>query len=484
MSHVTHQIGSIATATAVDLHAAGCAIDHKLFDSWQRGANLNMASQVKITQQIAVSAYLKTSSERLDFGGCSTFTMIKSLDYATNVWLGLCVEPMKLALDKSINCLATLAFDINWLAKLIRCVRLRVQDLLITEVDHMGTQIHNHAFVHGSHRSRTDLLMGNTPAFLTPRGWGTEDFECVGVAQEVYFRLPIFAVLSGHHSTPLITGAALFNDIYVEVELNNVSDIMVIRNGPCGTPALDGSAEGRSAVPSDIVNCNGTFPSVLRSFLMVDGAIDTDAGKTGLSEMSAKTCIHTLGVTRKVPMAPYGDTTLELRNHNASTAVYAGVQNVTYGRNSCDLAAHEGGPSPWSQISMYYESSRRHTTTPGLSLKDGISFGGEADGGHLSYIGYFPHSFDSSSHQHTGSTQFGRISDVTLTFHASPELSRAAEGFANGMPIEATSGNSEFCGDSGQDATAPGVKQRHVAFAIPRHILLLHHERSSLHQLS
>jgi len=472
--------GDNIAATAVDLFAK-CTLEAMLYGPWKTSANVNMLSQVKIAHQVAVSVHTKTDGQRLEFGGCSQYRISKSLDYMGDVWLCLVLPQMRLRADTTINRLASLRFKPGWMASLVRRVRFRVQDLLLSEADTFASQIHNHAMVDCCHRDNMNVLCGNTQEFLNQGAWNGSAFDSVGLARDVCCRLPVFPVKSGHNARPFIAGAAVFNDLHIEVELNELSDILEIYNGVCGTPALNGSANGRAATFADVETCEGTCPEVINSHLIINGAVGTPEEKKALARMVSTQALKLYSYSCAETFNCYGDTVMTLRLSLGIVGIYFAVINVTHGRNSSNYTTLDGGLGvcPWDCAELRFENTVRHTTTPALSILSSIAYS-STDSNQLSCVGFIPFSFDTPSAHITSSLQASRVSDLVLHVTASPEASRACDGYDhNGAAIPVAEGN-PACVSGVQDPTQPGQKQRFTLVAVAAQVATIKYVRAAV----
>lgn len=476
--------GTNIAAVAVD-HFAKCTLENMLYGPFHTSANVNMLSQVKIAHQVATMNYIKTDGQRLEFGSNAQYRVSKSLDYFNAAVLYLIVPQVRIKYDTKINHLASLRFGPNWLAKLIRRARLYVQDLLLTETDTFGQLMHINSFIRHEHRENIDVMMGNTEEFLGQGTVGAGDyFDPVGLHREVGIPLAIFAVHHGGIGNGFVSGAAIFNDIHLEVELNELADVLEIHNGPCGTQAIDGSPNGRAATYSDIETCDGGCPEVLNSYIMVDGAVGSPEEKKALARMVATRPIKLYSLTISDQFNAYGDTTMTLRLSLGLVAIHAAVVNITHGKASCNFSTLPNGlgVSPWDEMELRFENTSRHCTTPVLSIHAHTSFT-STPGEVLSYYALFPFSFDFASPHLTSSLQASRVSDIVLHTRASAEAGLAADGFDhNRFGIPVAEGH-EACVDGEQAASKPGQKQRFVVSAVAAQVAILKYVRGSLQMI-
>lgn len=472
--------GDNVAAAAVDLFAK-CSLEAMLYGPWKSSANVNLLSQVKIAHQVHVTVHLKTDGQRLEFGGCSQYRVLKSLDYMSDAWLALVLPQMRLRYDPTINKLASLRFKPDFLPSAIRRTYLRVQDLLLSEADTFASQVHHHAFTNVAHRDNMDVLNGNTQEFLNQGGFNGSEFDSVGLSRTLMVRLPVFSNASGSIGRSFVTGAAVFNDVRLEVELNDLSDILEIHNGACGTADLVGNPNGRAATFADVETCEGGCPEVISSHILVNGAVGTPDEKKALARMVSTQALKLYSYTCSETFNPYGDSVMTLRLSLGLVGIYFAVVNVTHSRASCNYSTLPGGlgASPWSCAELRYENTVRHTTTPENSILSSIS-ANSTDSNQLAYMGFIPFSFDVSSPHITSSLQASRVSDLVLHVTASPEATQAADGFDhNGNPIAVAEGH-PACSGGVQASTAPGQKQRFVLTAVAAQVATVKHVRAAV----
>lgn len=477
--------GTSLAAAAVDLSAM-CSAEAQLYGSFGTAANVNMLSQVKIVHQVAAQVQLKSDGRDMQFGSDAQFRVSKSLDYLFEAHLGLSVPVIRLRADTTINRGASLSFLRNWMALLLGRTKLYFQDLLFTEADTFAAVIHNHAMVKPEHRPAMDILMGNTAEFLTPGRYNpsTGLFDTVGDASMRYVRLPLIANHSGHNARSLIVGAAIFNDVRIEIELNDLSDVLQISNGACGTYAINGAANGRAATYADVETCDGACPQVRDSHIIAHGAVGTSEEKKALARMVAKVPVKTYSSTSSNSFNPNGDTSVTIRLSQAAVALYTAVVNVTNRRVPAVFGTLDSSfsMSPWTTKALYYESSVRHVASPQLSLLAGVGFSETLHNEHP-YIGVIPFSFNIGLDRITSSVQMSRISDLVLYVGASPEAAQAAAGFDHlGNAIPVATGHSA-CVAGVQDPTQPGQLQRFNVMVVAVQVAFLSHVRSSVQLL-
>ena len=482
--------GTNIAAVAVD-HFAKCTLENMLYGPFHTSANVNMLSQVKISHQVAVHNYVKTDGHRLEFGGSSQYRISKSLDHMNAAVLCLILPQVRLRHDSKINHLASLRFAPNWMAKLVRRIRLYVQDLLLTEADTFAQLMHINSFIRHEHRENINVMMGNTEEFLGQGAHNGSEFDPVGLNREVCMPLALFAVSHGSVGNAFHSGAAIFNDIHIEVELNEIADVLEIHNGPCGTQALDGTENGRAATFNDVETCDGNCPEVLNSYIMVDGAVGSPEEKKALARMVATRPIKLYSYTITDQFNPYGETVTTLRLSLGIVAILAAVVNVTHGRASCNFSTLPNGlgVSPWEEMELRFENTVRHCTTPVLSIHSHTSFAG-TPGEQLAYFALFPFSFDFASPHLTSSLQASRVSDLVLHTRASAEAGLAADGFdQNRMAIPVAQGH-EACLDSQDDNVKdtqnhllPGQKQRFVIAAVAAQVAIIKYVRGSVQMI-
>lgn len=454
-------LGSSAAAAAVDL-SASCAHELATYGRWGSAANINMLSQVPILQHVAVQMHLKSDGRNLQLGSDAQFRVSKSLDYLYEAYLGLSLPQVRLRYDPEMNVLASLSFVRNWMVYLLQRTKLYFQDLLFCEADTFAAVIHNHAMVKPEHRAARDVLMGNTAEFLTPGRFNVSTglFDSVGATHTCYVALPILANHSGHHARGIVTGAAVFNDIRMEIELNDLSDVLQISNGQCGTRDFNGNDNGRAATYADVETCDGGCPQIRDSHIIAHGAVATAEEKKNLARMVAKIPVATYSNTNYDAANAHGTSSVTIRLSQAVKALYAGVFNVTHTRVPRVFSTFEGSSvSPWATQSLFYESTVRHTTSPQLSLLAGVGFSETLHDQHP-FIGLIPFSFNIGLDRITSSVQMSRISDLVLYVEASPEMQAAAEGFDHlGSAIPVAAGQTA-CVNGVQDLTVAGQKQR------------------------
>lgn len=479
--------GTNIAAVAVD-HFAKCTLENMLYGPFHTSANVNMLSQVKISHQVATMNYIKTDGQRLEFGGNSQYRVSKSLDYMNAAVLYLTIPQIKLRNDTSINLLASLRMSPNWIAKSVRRTRLYVQDLLLTESDTFAQLMHVNSFIRYEHRENMNVMMGNTEEFLGQGAHNGSDFDPVGLSRECAVPLALFAVQHGSVGNAFVSGAAIFNDIHIEVELNELADVVEIHNGPCGTQAIDGTENGRAATFADVETCDGNCPEVINSYIMVDGAVGSPEEKKALARMVATRPIKLYSYTITDQFNPYGETVTTLRLSLGLVAILAAVVNVTHGRASCNFSTLPNGlgVSPWEEMELRYENTVRHCTTPILSIHSHTSFAG-TPGEQLGYFALFPFSFDFASPHLTSSLQASRVSDMVLHTRASAEAGLAADGFDQNKNAIPVAQGHEACIDSGNDnikdqqnMALPGQKQRFVVSAVAAQVAILKYVRGSL----
>lgn len=461
----TLKYGTSIAAVAVN-HSAVCSTKAALFGPPRTSANPNMLTQIKSAFSVAVQAQAKSEGQKPEFSGSAIFRLPKSLDYMHHAWHGFSVTPMRLKFDPKMNILATLRMKKDWAALLLRSTRLLVQDLTLSEADWFAALVHAHVSIRSAHRENVDILMGNTASWLTPAGYNTATalFDLVGDDNTLYVPLPILAMTSGFHARPFVSGAAIFNDIRIEIDFSDLGDLVEITNGACGTIAFDGTANGRAAGTGDIETCNGTCPEIRDGHVIVHGAVGSTEEKKLLSSMSASQQIKVYSKTMFADQTGHSDSTIEVRSSSAAQAIYTAVLNTTYGRTTNDFSVFAGsGQSGVESMQVLYENTPYYQGSNAQSILNSVNH--THDVGHeasrLPFLFFLPFDHVVDSDQIRGVVELGKISQVIVTHTPNAAAAAAVQGFdVSGNPIPAAQGHSSC--QSGVQGS-PGVAQRFTA---------------------
>lgn len=476
------KLGSNIAAVAVNL-AAVCTTSAALFGPVRTSANPNMLSQIKSVFSVTVQALAKAEGQKSEVGGEGIFRVPKSLDYMTHAFLGFQFTPFRIKYADDINRLATVRMKPNWSALLLRCSRLMVQDLCLSESDWFASLIHVHANVRSAHRRNYDLLMGNTPAWLTPAGFNgtTGLFDLVGDDNVIYAPIPLLAMPSGHHSRPFITGAAIFNDIRIELDYSDLADLVEITNGPCGTVDLVGDANGRAATVADLETCNATCPDMREVHVMVHGAVGSTAEKKALSTMSASQQIKVYSKTMFAEFNGHSESSIEVRSSSAAQALYAAVICATHGVRSSEFTAFPGsGQSTVETMRVDYENTTYWSGSNAQSILWDVTNSHDVDKAQLTHVFHVPFDHLVDQDHIRGVAEFGKISQVVVSFVPNSVAAAATEGFtADGTAIPSATGHAS-CVAGVQDPTKAGVVQRFTSAVVLQNVNTVKYQKSAV----
>jgi hypothetical protein len=473
------KLGINIAATAVNL-AAKCSGSAALFGPARTSANPNMLSQIKHLMSVPVQVLAKTEGQKGELGGSIIVRIPKSLDYLHHAFLGFSLTPLRIKFDPKLNVLATVRMKQDWSALLIRCVRLMVQDLTLSEADWFAALMHVHANVRVAHRDNFDQLMGNTPSWLTAAGYNpaTGVFDLLGDDNSLYVPLPILAMPSGHHARPFITGAAIFNDIRIEIDFSDLADLVEISNGACGTVAFDASANGRAATVSDLETCNGTCPDLRDVHVIAHGAVGSTDEKKALSTMSASQQLKVYSKTMYVSDFGHAESSVEVRSSSAAQAVYSAVLCTTHGRVSADFSAFAGsGQSAVESMRIEYENTSYIHGNNATSLLQSVNHAHDcAHRNPFVFFTPFDHVVDSDVIR--GIVELGKISQVYVTHVPNAVAAAAVQGFdIAGNPIPAANGH-QSCVAGVQGS--PGVAQRYTVAVLLQQVVNIQYRKSAV----
>lgn len=480
MSSLKH--GTRLAAVAVN-HAAICSTSAALFGPPRTSTNPNMLTHLKYTYSATVQTQATSEGQKPEFSGSAMFRLPKSLDFVYHGWFGVSVPRMRLKHDPKMNVLATLKLKKDWAALILRNTRLLVQDLTVSEADWFAALVHAHVSIRSAHRENVDILMGNTASWLTPAGYNaaTGFFDLVGDDNTIYVPLPLLAMTSGFHARPFVSGAAIFNDIRIEIDFSDLGDIVEITNGECGTVAFDGTPNGRAAGIGDIETCNGTCPEIRDGHVIIHGAVGSTDEKKLLSTMTASQQIKVYSKTMYQDQPAHADSTIEVRSSSAAQALYSCVLNTTFGRPTNDTSVYAGsGQSGVESMQVCYESTIYYHGSNALSVLNSVS--NTHDVGHeasrLPFLFFLPFDHVVDSDQIRGVVELGKISQVIVTHTPNAAAAAAAQGFdVSGNPIPAAQGHSSC--QSGVQGS-PGVAQRYTAAVLLVGVHTIKYQKSAV----
>lgn len=383
--------------------------------------------------QIPVTLSISGST---DFGNTWQATVSRAGDFLLQAWLRVTLTSAVLAAAGTGNMAATssVRWTRNFMHNLIDKCKLTFNGTCAQELDNYFLDFWAAFTVPSNKRNGYDAMIGNSYDMLTPVG--PSGSTNGGNDQVLTLPLPFFFSRDSSNSLP--TSALPFNEIKIEFSFRNWRDLLVHQTigGDTGVASVDAMA----ATAPTLQNVQ-----VWANYALVSNAERTLSTRSGevrdmLMEQNQTSNLVALNASNE-----NNSTTIDLRFGGAVKALFFGARNKTIisewsNYTAASAVANGLGPGgtnfypsgandPIVETSLQYENSNRLEKMgsdyysliqpyyqPGLTVP-------EETGYHM-----YSYALDLLDVDPTGSTDFGRLNNVTLVVYCSSSAANGEDG--------------------------------------------------------
>ncbi|QCQ67796.1 major capsid protein [European chub iridovirus] len=341
-----------------------------------------------------------------NFGQEFTVTVARGGDYLMNVWLR--VQMPKLKNSKAAH---TLRWTDYLMHNLVQEVTISFNDLTAQTITSEFLDFWSTCNIPGSKSEGYMSMIGYTSDMVG------------GVAQnaylpEKYLNLPIPFFFTRDTGLALPTAALPYNEIKIHFKLRDWKDLLVFHT----------NSDGSILVPTT-TDLDNVTPTLKEVSVMGTYAILTNEEREAMSLVSRDMIIEQCQMAPRIPVRPKENTMphIDLRFSHPIKALFFAVKNVTYKNvhsnyttmspiiTNDNVIMHKDTQNPLSHVSLIYENTARlnnmgvdyfthvdpYFFAPSMPRIDGV----------MSYC----YTLHMGSVDPMGSTNFGRLSNITLS---------------------------------------------------------------------
>ena len=407
----------------------------------------------KCTWFTQIPVKLTSGSGQTEFGKEFSFHVSRSGDYLLNSWLRVKLNKLDLnfdattqkgqgkeAVDSSGNPLNTdlsysARFTTNFMHNLVKKMEIKFNDLSAHEVKSHHMDFWRNFSIPRTKRDGYNKMIGNVPAVSQ---WAT-----VGADQNnaslggVYLNLPLPLFYERDSGSALPTAALPYNDMRIHFELRDWKELILVDQ----YGENDAYEELKTGVYTRIPNEKRVVPAEEKHFkavpklsnveLWANYAIVSSQERTKMGEAGRDIIIeqvqHSPVETFELPQD--GQKHYDLRFSHAVKGIFFGVRNKSVPAELSNYTA-DTPPNPWQvknapyvpeknvikEASLIYENTTR-LGSMGVDYYTLVNpfYHAESDGTDQPGVCMYSYAIDLVNHDPMGSTNFGKLTNVTLT---------------------------------------------------------------------
>lgn len=377
------------------------------------------------------ASHSRTSSGSPRFGGDWTITIPRSGDYVTYCWVEVRIPKVTLLDTNQFGANGKLRWTKNLMHNLVKCIEIASNDLVIQKLETPHFDFLSSFTVPASKRVGYNNMIGNKRGLIDGVGPGEslEETLCI---------LPIPFFFSRDTGVALPVAALPFNEVKVTMNFRRWQELLVLENiEPVGT-AND------IKIPSVGSNADiATAPEMVSADFWTNSVLVSSEERNKMGRKARDILIEQTQISPRAVVTPAANPspTIDLRYSHAIKGLFFAVRNTTHenchsnyttaspvAKPSVTEFFPDGSFDPISSVTLAYENSER------LS-KIGVHYFSliqpyyhattipEETGMHLYSYSLNVHSLDP-----LGSTNYGKLSNVSLTIDVSDAAILAASG--------------------------------------------------------
>lgn len=424
--------------------------------SFQGAVTYFVRATMKSTWFTQIPVKLTASSGQTEFGKEFSYHVSRSGDYLLNTWLR--VKLNKAVLSDKSNGAANYKSDgnggfnderdfsarytTNLMHNLVKKIEIKFNDLSAHEVKSHHMDFYRNFSLRRSKRAGYNMMIGNRPevAQWASASTNSNDLNTLG---DVYLNLPLPLFYEGDSGSALPTAALPYNDMRIHFELNKWEDLVVVdkfgltkeRNDSNGNSLVlaDQTAENNARVETgDKAKYFSVAPKLEVVELWANYAIVSKEERERMGRNPRNIVIEQVqhAPVESFQLAEGGQKHYDLRFSHAVKAIFFGVKNLDmHGERSNYTQEAHPNPAEVAAKELYVPDKNiirsasliyENTTRLGSMGVDYFTlvnpyYHAESDGTDQPGVCLYSYALDLMNHDPMGSTNFGKLTNVTLT---------------------------------------------------------------------
>ena len=380
----------------------------------------------------------------LDFGARNISSSInRSGDYVMQLWFRAQIPQIELVQENVATSIfndATVRWTRNLMHNIFNRVSISFNELVVQEFDNFWLDMNFQFRVRGSKRVGYRNMIGDIAAMTTPVGPNT------ALGTGGFFSVP-FPFWFGEDSGIALPVAALpFNDVKINYNFKRFEELIVVFPGTLATGGPGGPQTGRSATCNDVYvfGQQGQKPSLIDPTTFAHYAVVHNDERVKMGDAPRDMLIHQVQTTQNAPFKDISSrTTFDIRLSHSIVLFTFAAQNVTLleGQSGCGgewsnytTETDYAGLDPIAFATLVYENTVRVSQgSDYYSLINPFFFSTaipDETGYHMYTYALLP--WDPL--KPTGSTNYSKLANVSISYDMSP-AAQAAAG-VNGPPTD------------------------------------------------
>lgn len=378
----------------------------------------------KSTWFTQVPVVLSRSSGTPGFGQEWSVSVSRAGDYLLQTWLRLTVKEIKLNLTNHSD-LKSVRWCRNFMHNLVEECNISFNDLVAHRIDTYHLDFWTAFTVPSSKRVGYDNMIGNTDDFSKISSPKTE------IAEKV-LNLPIPLFYSRDTGVALPTAALPYNEIRISFKFRRWQDLLVI------TKEINNAVSGKleTVVETDVNGKLDTVPSLDEVQVWSNYSIVSNDERKRMACAPRDMLIEQVQTAPRQSFNPANPQNFDLRFSHAVKALFFAVRNTTVDGERSNYTTQQPNPTtgklegsdPIIRTSIIYENTNR------LSNMGSDFYSLVQPYYHATSIpedtGYHMYSYalDMCGVDPTGSTNYGKLTNVTIRAEPSKDAKYATEG--------------------------------------------------------
>jgi len=373
----------------------------------------------KSTWFTQVPVVLSRSSGTPGFGQEWSVSVSRAGDYLLHSWLRLTVKEAKLNTTTVAD--GSVRWCRNFMHNLVEECNISFNDLVAHRIDTYHLDFWTAFTVPASKRVGYDNMIGNIDGFSIPTGEQTS-------TQEKVLNLPIPLFYSRDTGVALPTAALPYNEIRVSFKFRRWEDLLIITNG-------------QDVVQPNVATNLAIVPSLDEVQVWSNYSIVSNDERKRMACAPRDMLIEQVQTAPRQSFNPSNPQNFDLRFSHAVKALFFAVRNTTVDGERSNYTTRQPkinstggfdrGSDPIIRTSIIYENTNR------LSNMGSDFYSLVQPYYHATTIpsetGYHMYSYalDMCGVDPTGSTNYGKLTNVTIRAEPSADAKLAAEGKEN-----------------------------------------------------
>lgn len=408
----------------------------------------------KCTWFSQIPVKLTNGSGNPEFGKEFSFHVSRSGDYLLNTWLRVklnapVLKPKTSWTDGSNTILKSAArYTNNLMHNLVKKVEIKFNDLTAQEIKSYHLDFWRCFTIPASKRHGYNKMIGNNNMnrWVTATKTGSNPTVYDGTLGDVYLNLPLPLFYDRDSGSALPTAALPYNDMRIHFEFRNWTEL-IIMDRTCGGQVLDSNGNAVSTGPSSFEAATlddfeaGKEPRLSEVELWANYAIVSQKERKRMGKHARDIVIEQV---QHAPVesfaAAVGATKhYDLRFSHAVKAVLFGIRNKSVANELSNYSAdspvyasnagefyHQGETNILSKASLVYENTNR-LGNMGIDYFTLVQpyYHATADGTDQPGVCMYSYSLELDSYDPMGSTNYGKLTNVTLSPTAAVEVAKS-----------------------------------------------------------